>query len=93
MSRQAAVHKPPTLVSPEKIGRKKLIAEMKDLRKEGEISWFITDSKNFEWDSINLAHAAFFKELSTLNFKRAFLGIFYPETKETEYRAFEIRGP
>jgi hypothetical protein len=58
--------------------------------KKDELSWLTTDARSFEWTEINLDKKKFLDELTTLNFKMAHIGIFYPEDKRTEYELFHL---
>lgn len=62
------------------------------IEKGGEISWFTTENRSFEWPEINTNPKKFLKELSTsIDFKIVDIGVFYPKTKKTQYTSYEIQ--
>lgn len=79
------------------VGKKPKVQKKRDfinhvttVMKKGEISWLATDTRSFEWTEINLDKKKFLNELTSLSFKMAHIGIFYPEDKRTEYELFHL---
>jgi len=64
---------------------------VKKTQRRGEISWLTTDKYSFEWHEINSDKKQFLKDLSRLKFKKAHVGVFYRESKDTEYISFKIK--
>lgn len=76
---------------PEETTKQDLIKKLKSIiAKGGELSWFTTDIRSFEWSEINQDVSTFLKRLSSLDFHMAGIGIFYPSTKQTKYSSFSI---
>lgn len=77
--------------APTQTSKSEFLQFLNDTLKKAEVSWVTTDVRSFEWDEINLDKSRFVKQLDSLRFKKAFVGIFYADTKRMEYSAFEVR--
>lgn len=73
------------------IARQDFIRRIGKLLAESEVSWFITDSRSFEWADINLNKKKFLNDVSSLKFKKAFVGVFDRNSKQTEYLSFKLK--
>jgi hypothetical protein len=76
---------------PTEISKEDFLRFLGDTVKKSEVSWVTTDVRSFEWDEINLNKSMFVKQLDSLRFKKAFVGIFDSSTKRMEYFAFNIK--
>ncbi|WKT58519.1 hypothetical protein QVH35_03805 [Candidatus Nitrosotenuis chungbukensis] len=72
------------------IAKKEFLKYIKDVQKQSEISWLITDKRSFEWVEINQQKQKFEKELETTNFKTACVGVFNPKDKSTQYSSYKL---
>ncbi len=85
---------PGALVRPEppiEISKGEFLRFLEGTLKKSEVSWVTTDARSFEWDEINLDKPMFVRQLDSLKFKKAFVGIFDSNTKRMEYSAFNVR--
>jgi hypothetical protein len=76
---------------PTEISKGDFLRFLEDTLKKSEVSWATTDARSFEWDEINLNKSMFVKQLDSLRFKKAFVGIFDSSTKRMEYFAFIVK--
>jgi len=74
------------------VSKRDFLRFLEDKMGKSEVSWMTTDVRSFEWDEINLNKSMFIKQLDSLRFKKAFVGIFDSSTKRMEYFAFIISG-
>jgi hypothetical protein len=65
---------------------------LKEQMKAYEVSWLVTDARSFEWNEINSNPSAFIKGIKALKFRKAFMGVFNPQTKQMVYYAFIVEG-
>lgn len=56
----------------------------------GEVSWLITDTKSFEWPEISMNRGAFLRRMDSMKFKEAYVGVYYPQTKQISYSSFML---
>lgn len=85
---------PSAIVRPEpptEISKGEFLRFLEGTLRKSEVSWVTTDARSFEWDEINLDKSMFVKQLDSLKFKRAFVGIFDSDTKRMAYSAFNVR--
>lgn len=85
---------PSAIVRPEpptEISKGEFLRFLEGTLRKSEVSWVTTDVRSFEWDEINLDKSMFVKQLDSLKFKRAFVGIFDSGTKRMTYSAFNVR--
>ena|SRR2546425_6173526 len=76
---------------PQEITKQEFTKKLQSIiAKGGELSWLTTDTHSFEWAEINHDTKNFLKRLSSLNFRMAGIGEFYPLTKQTKYSSFAI---
>ena len=75
------------------ISKTDFINNMRDeIKNGGEITWVSTENDSFEWSEINASVKKFLTGLGkTLNSRTIDVGIFYPQTKETIYKSYNIR--
>jgi hypothetical protein len=75
---------------PSEIDRTKFMGFLENAMRRAELSWLVTEKRSFDWSEINLDRKKFKKEINELQFKKAYVGIFYSEEKKTEYTSFKI---
>jgi len=63
---------------------------LKSVMENEEVSWLTTDIQSFEWHEINADKTKFIEKLKKLDFKKVFIAIYNPKTKQNEYHKFML---